>query len=358
MLNFSDNLAQIDKSNMRDILQGFPRQCEKAVKMGKEIVLPSSFKDRTIEKVLICGLGGSAIGGDILRTLFSSQKVMITVNRNYHLPSFVDSNTLLFIVSYSGNTEETLSCFKDAIKNKYLLFSISSGGELEKLSKENKVPHLRVPGGMPPRCAVGYITIPMIILLERVLNVELFDYGELVEVISMLSEKYSPDSKDNDNFVKSTAIKLKGKIPLIYGVDALTDVVAHRLKTQFNENSKIHAIWDVLPEMNHNEVVPWSGEGKVNLEIFFPIFIRDKKEDERIARRIEITKGLIEKKGVEFCEIWTKGDSPLTRIFSSIYTGDWISFYLALAQGVDPTPIVFIDLLKNELKKIKDGGNE
>lgn len=357
MLDLLTRIGKIDKSNMRDILQGFPQQCEKAIKMGEEITIPSSLEKKMIKKVLICGLGGSAIGGDILRTLFSSTKVEIATNRNYHLPSFVDDETLIFVVSYSGNTEETISSFKEALKIGCPLFSISSGGELQKLSEENRVPHIKVPEGMPPRCAVGYITIPMVILLERILKVKFFNYQELIKVLFELCERYSPQVKTDNNFVKSTAIKLKGKIPLIYGVDNLTDVVAHRLKTQFNENSKVLASWDVLPEMNHNEVVPWSGEGEIKLGLFFPIFIRDKGEDERIARRIKITEQLIGEKGVEYCEIWTEGDSLISRIFSSIYTGDWISFYLALIQGVDPTPIVFIDLLKAELKKFRDGGN-
>lgn len=352
----SDNIVSIekvDKSGMREILSRFPEQCQEAVQMGKKVNISPILKKKNIKNVLICGLGGSAIGGDILRTLFSSIKIPIMVNRNYSFSSLVDEKTLIFVVSYSGNTEETISSFKQALKIGCPLFSISSGGEIEKLSKQNsKVTHIKVPSGMPPRCAVGYLSLPMIVLLERILELELFDYDEMIEILKRLSQRYSPDKEAReDNPAKSIALSLKGKIPLIYGVDKLTDVVAHRLKTQFNENSKIMASWNIFPEMNHNEVVPWSGEGELNLKIFYPIFIRDKEEVKRISHRIKVTQKLIQEKGIEYSEIWTEGDSLISRIFSSIYIGDWLSFYLAVFQGVDPTPVKFIDLLKSELKK-------
>jgi len=355
MLDEVGQIEKIDRSNMRGILKNFPGQCEEAVKMADNLPLPA-FSQEEINRVVICGLGGSAIGGDILRTLFCKVKTTIHVNRNYFLPSFVNEKTVVLATSYSGNTEETISSFKQALQKGCLIFAISSGGELEKLSKQKGIHHLKVPGGMPPRCAVGYLTIPMIKLLEKILRVKLFNYKELVDVLGKLSERYHPEIKTENNFTKQMALKLKGKIPLIYGVDGLTDVVAHRWKTQFNENSKILASWNTFPEMNHNEVVPWSGEGEIDLNLFYPIFLRDKAELRRISKRIEITQDLIKEKGVEYSEIWTEGECLLSRIFSLIYTGDWISFYLAISQSVDPTPIKFIELLKNELKKFTSSG--
>ena len=352
MLDDPGYIKDIDKSRMREILKKFPEQCKKAIKMGKEFEVISSIRGRKINKVIVCGLGGSAIGGDILKTLFFDKKILIEVNRDYYLPPFVDDETLILAVSYSGNTEETISSFKQALKINCPAVSITSGGILENLSQEKGIPLIKVPSGFPPRCAVGFLSIPVIVLLEKILNTDSLNYGELVEVVSNLRERYLPERKTGDNPAKLAALKLKGKIPLIYGVNRLTDVVARRLKTQFNENSKVLASWDVLPEMNHNEIVPFSGEGKINLNLFHPIFIRDKNEGEKITRRIQITQNLLGKKGIEYSEIWTEGKSILSRIFSSIYTGDWISFYLAIVQGVDPTPITFIDLLKNELKKI------
>jgi len=351
MLDNLDYIKEIDKYNMREILERFPEQCEQAVKIGEGVNFIDLLKKKNFDKVVVCGLGGSAIGGDILKTLFSNENILIKVNRDYHLPSFVNERTLVFAVSYSGNTEETISSFKEAISSGCFVVSISSGGELRNLSDKNGVPFIKVPSGMPPRCAVGFLSIPMIVIVEKIVRKDSFDYKELVEVISVLRNRYLPEKKTEENFAKSIALKLKSKVPLIYGTSRLTDVVARRFKTQFNENSKVIASWDVFPEMNHNEIVPFSREGEIDLNIFYSLFIRDKGESERIAKRIQITQSLFSRKGINYSEIWTEGKSFITRIFSSIYTGDWISFYLAMVQATDPTPITFIDLLKNELKK-------
>lgn len=353
MLDNRSYMANIDKSNMRDTLGKFSQQCREAVKIGKKMDLPAFIKHKKINKVAVCGLGGSAIGGDILCTLFSGEKIIITVNRDYHLPAFIDEKTLVFTVSYSGNTEETISSLNDALKKGCPVVAVSSGGEVQKLSREKSIPLIKIPSGMPPRCAVGFLSIPVIILLEKILNIESSNYQELIRVISGIGDRCMPEKKTPDNPAKLTALKLKGKVPLIYGTNRVTDVVAHRLKTQLNENSKILASWDILPEMNHNEIVPFSGEAQINLNAFYPLFIRDKEEGERIAQRIHITQELLRKKEIEYSEIWTEGESLITRVFSSIYIGDWISFYLAILQEVDPTPVNFIDLLKNELKKFQ-----
>ncbi|MBE0477623.1 bifunctional phosphoglucose/phosphomannose isomerase [Candidatus Aerophobetes bacterium] len=352
MLDDLSYIKNIDKSNMREILERFPEQCKEAIKLGRDMNVTSRIRGDKVDKIVVCGLGGSAIGGDILKTLFSAQKTTIEVNRDYHLPSFVDEKTVVFVVSYSGNTEETIFSFKQALKKSCRIISITSGGKLQRLSEQNSIPSIKIPSGMPPRCCVGFLSIPMIVLLEKILNVDLFDYEELVQVVSEISQRYAPEKKTSENLTKSVALRLKGKIPLIYGINRVTDVAVRRLKTQLNENSKVVASWDVFPEMNHNEIVPFSGEGALELNIFHPLFIRDKGEYQRITQRIKITQGLFEKNEIEYSELWSEGKSLITRIFSSIYTGDWISFYLAIIQGVDPTPVSFIDLLKNELQKI------
>jgi len=189
-------------------------------------------------------------------------------------------------------------------------------------------------------------------VLEKIELIEGQDYEELISVLEDIRDRCAPDVPTDDNVAKLISEELVGKIPLIYGVDGKTDVVAHRLKTQFNENSKVLAFWDVFPELNHNEVVAWGGEGRIDLSIFYPIFIRDKEEGKRIKRRIEVTQSLIERQALKYREIWTEGKALLTRILSAIYVGDWISFYLAILQKVDPTPVRAIDFLKKELSKL------
>jgi len=345
VLNSLERMEKIDKSKMRKILLDFPLQCQKAVKLGKNLTIPEKFFQE-MTKVVVCGLGGSAIGGDILKTLLSEKlELPIWVNRSYTLPRMVDKKTLVFIVSYSGNTEETLSAYKETIKRESLAISICSGGKLRELSKKDKIPCLVVPPGMPPRTTVGYLFISMLKILERLRGIDEGDYDELFRVLSEIRDRFAPNVPLSKNSVKSLSQELIGKIPLIYGVEGLTDVAAHRLKTQFNENSKILAFWNVFPELNHNEIVPLGGEGEIDLGQFYPIFIRDKEEGKRIKKRIEVTQSIIKEKA-KYTEIWTQGKNPLTRILSAIYIGDWLSFYLAILQGIDPTPVKAIDLLK------------
>ncbi len=349
MLNNLKEITKVDKENMRDILINFSFQCKEAVKIGEEINLPSEYFSG-IEKVIICGMGGSGIGGDILKTLsLSSLKIPLFVIRNYNLPKFVDKKTLVFAISYSGNTEETLFLYEEAKKIGCCIITISSGGKLKDLSRQDNIPSVTIPPKMPTRTAIGYLFLPMLKIMEKLTSIEILDYDEFHQNLTQIKDKCLPSIPIQENLAKSIAYKLRGKIPIIYGVDGKTDVVAHRLKTQFNENSKILAFWDVFPELNHNEVVGWIGEDKINTRIFYPIFIRDEDETPRISKRIQVTQNLIKSQGVKWTEIWAEGKSLLTKIFSSLYIGDWISFYLAILRGIDPTPVKAIELLKKEL---------
>ncbi len=350
MLDNLERMEKIDKSNMRKLLLEFPLQCQKAVQLGENLAIPEKFFQKS-GQIVVCGMGGSAIGGDILKTLLSEKlELPIWVNRSYTLLPLMNKKTLVFIISYAGNTEETLNAYKEAIKRESLIISICSGGKLRQLSKKDKIPCLLVPSGMPPRTTVGYLFISMLKILERLRGIEGGDYDELFGVLSELRDRFAPNVPLSKNLAKSLSQELRGKIPLIYGVEGLTDIVAHRLKTQFNENSKILAFWNVFPELNHNEIVPWEGEGKVDLGQFYAIFIRDKAEGKRIKKRIEVTQSIIKEKA-KCTEIWTEGKNPLTRILSAVYTGDWLSFYLAILQEIDPTPVRMIDVLKRELGK-------
>ncbi|MEA3485968.1 MAG: bifunctional phosphoglucose/phosphomannose isomerase [Candidatus Aerophobetes bacterium] len=348
-------IEKIDRSQMRKLLLEFPLQCEKAIQIGDNLNIPQNYLQKR-GGIVICGMGGSAIGGEVLKTLLSEKmKVPIFVNRDYNLPQYIDEKILAFIVSYSGNTEEALSAYEEAKKRGSLIIFISSGGKLKKLSREDKIFLITIPPGMPPRTALGYLFIPLLKTLERLGLVEKkdYNYNELLKILSVIRDRYSPQVPLKKNFAKSTACELLGKIPLIYGVERKTDVVACRLKTQFNENSKVAAFWNVFPELNHNEIVGWTGVGKVDLKEFYPIFIRDDEEKERIKKRIEITQSIMKEKGIRWTEIWSEGKNPLTKIFSSIYIGDWISFYLAILQEIDPTPIKMIDLFKKQLNELR-----
>jgi glucose/mannose-6-phosphate isomerase len=352
MGNDLEKLEEIDRSKMWKLLSDFPLQCRQAIRLADNLPLPPQIS-RQLNKTVVCGLGGSAIGGDILKTLlFQKLKIPILIYRNYGLPRLVDEETLVFIVSYSGNTEETLSAYEECKKRRSFIIAICSGGKLKDLSKGDEVPCLIVPPGMPPRTTVGYLSIPLLKVLERLKWVEPQNYDELLQVLHDVGKRCDPKVPLSKNSAKSLAQELLGKIPLVYGVEGNTDVVAHRLKTQFNENSKILAFWDLFPELNHNEIVGWGGEGRTDLKRFYPIFIRDHREGEKIKKRIEVTQSIIKMRKVKWAEIWTEGKNKLTRVLSAIYMGDWVSFYLAIAQKIDPTPVKMIDFLKKELSKV------
>ncbi|MFQ6067009.1 MAG: bifunctional phosphoglucose/phosphomannose isomerase [bacterium] len=344
------SLEKIDRGKMWKLLFDFPLQCRRATRLADNLPLSPPPK---LKNTVVCGLGGSAIGGDILKTLlFQKLKIPILINRTYDLPRLVDEETLVFAVSYSGNTEETISAYEECKKRRSFLISICSGGKLKDLSKQDEVPCIIVPSGMPPRTTVGYLSLPMLRILERLKWIEPQNYDELLRVLGKVRERCHPEVPLSKNPAKFLAQELLGKIPLAYGVEGKTDVIAHRLKTQFNENSKILAAWNVFPELNHNEIVGWGAEGKIDLKRFYPIFVRDQKNGEKIKKRIEVTQSVIKKRKVKWAEIWTEGKDKLTRVFSAIYMGDWVSFYLAIAQEVDPTPVKPIDFLKKELSEL------
>jgi glucose/mannose-6-phosphate isomerase len=328
---------------MLTILLGFPQQWEEAEKIGRGF---PSLRYKGIRSIVISGMGGSAIGGDILRSYLSSElELPIFVNRDYTLPRFVDDTTLVVVASYSGNTEETLSAYKHAKKVGAKVVAISSGGTLSELCRKDKFQVATIPPGLPPRTALGYLFLPSLIILQKLglIKDKQDDIKETFLCLKRLSSEYT----STGNPPHKLASKLKGKIPIIYQGEEL-GVVGLRWKTQINENSKILAYTVSFPEMNHNEIVGWEGRHIAPLSDFKTIILRDKRENERIARRIDITKSII---GGEFEEIWSQGESLLTRLFSLIYYGDFLSFYLAILYSVDPTPVRPIDILKKELAK-------
>lgn len=350
MLDDQKKIEGIDKEKMRDLLMRFPLQCRETFQIAEEPRVSLEILSKK-KKIIICGMGGSAIGGEILKTLLIKTNFSVFVNRAYTLPQLVDKEAIVFIVSYSGNTEETLTAYKEAKKRGVSLISICSGGKLREWSERDRIPCFVIPSGMPPRTALGYLFIPMLKVIEELRWVEKENYEELFQVLSNIKDNSTLSVPTENNRAKIISSRLLGKIPLIYGVEGKTDAIAHRLKTQFNENSKVLAFWNVFPELNHNEVVGWEKER--NLNKFYFLFIRDKEEGERITKRIEITQDILKDKGVSWEEIWTKGESLLTRIFSAIYFGDWVSFYLALLQDVNPTAIKTIDILKQKMGEMK-----
>jgi glucose/mannose-6-phosphate isomerase len=347
-----EEIHRVDPDGMYKCVLDFPKQVEDAFKIGKAASVP--VKSRGVTSIVITGLGGSAIGGDLLRAYLTDEiLVPITVNRHYILPEFVDKKTLVIVSSYSGNTEETISAHKEATRRKAKILCISTGGEVTEFASKHKQPCIKIPGGLQPRAALGYSFFPLLVALAKsgFIKPKDKDIKETIALLKMKALEYgNPDSKDNPSL--ELAAKLKGKLPIIYSSSHQLDAVNLRWRGQIEENAKQLAYGNLLPEMNHNELVGWNMLKEL-LEKTHVVFLRDKGEHPRVSVREEITKKIISEYASGVTDVRSNGTSLLARMFSLIQFGDWVSFYLAILNNQDPTPVKAIDYLKSELARIK-----
>lgn len=340
-------MKRIDKSDMISFCVEAPKHCRKAAKMAEAVRINYS-KPQTI---IVAGMGGSAIGGELLKDWTRDKiDVPIEICREYSLPAYANKKTLVFVISYSGETEEALSMFLDATKRNCMTFCISSGGKLLRFAEKLSLPYLRVPSGFPPRAALPYLFLPMPIILEklRLISNVSSEISEAIKVLEQVEDENSPETPLNDNSSKMLASKINGTVPVVYGF-GIYRAVAQRYKQQLNENSKIPAKWESFPELNHNEIVGWGGAKELSNN-FSTIFIREMDEPEEIRQRIEATKELMSQEATkEIFEVWSSGQSRLAKMLCTIYIGDFTSVYLAILRGVDPTPVKTISLLKERI---------
>ncbi len=295
-----------------------------------------------ISKVVVSGVGGSAIAGDVLKSYMHRSKVPVFVCRSYDLPEFVDSGTLVFSVSYSGNTEETLSAVKKAFGKGAQVVAVSSGGKLIQQFVSMGRPYIKLPQGLQPRASLAYQLIPMLSVLSElgVIPDASKEITDAINSLRALSDEY-------DRRASALAGKLLGKVPLIYASERFASV-AYRWKTQLNENAKIHAFANFFSELNHNEVVGYSS---LNAN-YHVVILEDEFDHKRIKSRMQLTRSLISSKGVSSTHIRVSGDSMLTRLLSAIYIGDLVSVHLAGLENIDPEPVELIEGFKKELERI------
>jgi len=355
ILNDLDHLRSFDPENMYNRIFDLPEQMEKALKLAEVWkVGPGDFPD--VKNIVVIGMGGSAIGGELVKSLLSSQLLVpFEVCRNYELPEYVDDESLVIVSSYSGNTEETLAAADDALRRKAMMAAITTGGMLEDVASINDIPILKVPTGWQPRAAIGFSFVPLLILMDKIGMIKdaSKDIKATYEKMVKFREKYIEDNPSISNPAKRLAVKIKGRIPIIYSGPRLTDAVAIRWKGQICENAKNMAFANHFPEMNHNELVGWSEQIKEHGEHLIVIFLRDADDHPRIRRRMNIVKEIISKLEIEVMDLHSMGESPLERIFSLIQMGDFISYYLAILNEVDPTPVEAIESLKTKLVDAK-----
>jgi len=353
-----EDFTELDKANMIGALEEFPQNIKDALRLGKELSIPDNYRDQVkqgFKNIVVLGMGGSAIGGDLLSNYLADElSIPIIVIRGYNIPKFVSEDSLVFAVSYSGNTEETISALSKCVEVEAKVIALSSGGWFENLSKDYNFPLIKVPSGIQPRAALGYLFFPILKVLEGLgfIKQRTEELEEMINIMQELSTEYGSKSLAEHNFAKKIALSLYQCLPLIYGSEGLFKAVTMRWKTQINENSKWPCFWNVFSELNHNEIVGYEIENIINRQVKI-IYLKDKKGSLRIKQRQGITRKIIGDKVAEFIICPTRGKGKLARMFSLIYLGDLVSYYLALLNQVDPSPVACIENLKKELAKLK-----
>ena len=358
-LNDAEALRAVDKHGMLSLYLSIADNVAKALRLARKLEFPEIVRLRTGEirysfppdGLVVAGMGGSAIGGKLLRDLLrDSSKVFITTCEDYHLPSHVGPRSLLVTISYSGNTEETLSAFVKGLRRKCMTIGISSGGLLSWACRKLGLPFVKVPSGFPPRAALPFLFLPLLSVADRagIADMPLLRQAEgLPRLLGDMARELCPEVPVEENKAKELARTVMGTIPVIYGFGPFCSV-ALRLKTQFNENSKILSFCNCLPGLDHDEIMGWEGE---LTDRFTVIFLRDRDEDRQMRLRIEATKELIEEARPRVVELWARGSNRLEKMFSLIYLGDMASIYLALARGIDPHELRSIRAIKLKMAR-------
>ena len=326
---------------MIDYIENFANHLKEALEIAKNSKLQKS--NKRFNSVLIVGLGGSGIGGTIVKDIIAARcDVPVLSTKNYEIPGFVNKDTLVIVSSYSGNTEETISALKKCINKNCEIAIVTSGGELKSIAKNQNYNHITIPSGNPPRAMFGYSFTILFCLLKhyKIIN---FDWEkDFYDSISLLEKEKNNIKKEASRLAKN----IQGKTPVIYVASGF-EGVAIRFRQQLNENSKMLAWHHTIPEMNHNELLGW----RVNTKDLAVIFLRNNCDLEKNQIRIDISTKVIFKYSSNINEVWSKGNSVIQNTLYHINFGDWVSWFLSVLNNVDAVEIDVINFLKHELSK-------
>lgn len=323
------------KINMEEVLLGLHRQISEAIVTGSRF---RSAKPKNITKILFCGMGGSAISGDILRAVVTESTALpFKVNRSGQLSNWVDRNTLVILSSYSGNSIEILNMVPSLLKSRASILVVSSGGKLSEIAAKKKLPCLKITGGLMPRCAIGYTTFSLLPVLKYWGWADYSD-ADIKEVIAMV--KKAPRAE-----ARALAKQLYGKFAHFYGSAQFSGPILTRWRCQLAENSKMLASQHLIPEMMHNEIEGWKFPKDI-LKKSAAVFFYDKNDPKWLLGKIEGAQAIIRKSGASVHKIHSRGKSKLARLFSLISLGDWTSYELAVLNHIDPMAIPHIETLK------------
>jgi glucose/mannose-6-phosphate isomerase len=351
-INLDDSAVykQNDPDGMLARIKELPWQCEQAWQTTMSFDLSPVYSD--INKVVVLGMGGSAIGGDLVRSLAMSEaKIPVLVHRDYGLPAFIDDKTLVIASSYSGNTEETLSAFELALKTGAKKLAITTGGKLQTMAEENNIPVFKINYKAQPRAALGFSFLPTLGILQKLgfIKDKSADVAETVQVLGALSARIDEKASLTSNLAKQLAQRLYGCLPVIYGAGIAAEA-AHRWKTQLNENSKAWAFYEVFPELNHNATVGYQYPPELASQLRV-VLLRAPSFNQRVQLRYEVTCELLDRAQIAHEFVDSEGNSLLSQMMSLVLFGDYVSYYLAILYRIDPSPVEVINYLKGRLAK-------
>ena len=344
-------IAELDGEDVLCAVERFADQCREGWEIGRGTEgLPEVIG---VDSIVVLGMGGSGVSGDVAQVVVEPRLPFPfrTIKSYGPLPEWIGRNTIVFAVSYSGNTEETIAALQEVHERGARAVAVSSGGTLADMARDYGLAHVRIPPGLQPRASLGYLTMPLLGALVQIGLVPDLqdDVGEAVEVLRELAESCHRKRPEADNPAKKLARSLIGSVPVVYGGAGIGAVAAYRFKCDLNEYGKTPAFWHELPELDHNEIVGWHKLAELTAKNFVVVLLRDELEHERVALRFDITRRLIEGNVKDVIELRSRGQSPLARLLSLILLTQLASIYVGLGYGVDPGPVEVILELKNEL---------
>lgn len=333
---------RLDPGRMLDAIRDLPRQCRAAWEEAQAFSLPPRY--RGARRLAVLGMGGSAIAGDYLRAL--GPAVPMASVRSYDIPPWVDGECLVIASSYSGNTEETLSAFQQALSAGALVVAVTSGGRLAELARSAGVPLFRFHYSAQPRAALGYSLMPLLAIAHQagLLPDPAPAVAEAIALLERERERLDAVVPSEANPAKRLAERLHGRLPVVYGGGHLV-AVAQRWKTQLNENAKVWAFYEELPEANHNAILGYGLPPQV-ARLACVVFLRSPALHPRVLLRYQFTAQALAEASVGQETVEVPGESALAQLLAATLMGDYVSYYLALLNQVDPTPVPTIDALK------------
>lgn len=356
-MDLKDKISQLDKQNVYGSVLNLPQQCLHAWEDANKVNIPEDYKN--IDNVVMCGMGGSGLGARVIESLyFSSLKVPLTRINGYEIPTFVNEKTLVITSSYSGNTEETVQNFKEALDKRAKIISIGAGGELIEISKSNNTPYYLITpthnSSNQPRMAIGYSVVGQLVLAAKagILDINLSEVEEAVKTMNAIIENNDINKNENSQAL-SFAQSLKDKIILYFSSEHLIGAT-HVVNNQLNENAKNLSFDFSIPEINHH-LMEGLKNPNTNSSNIHAVFFTSDLYSPQIKKRFEITREVVSKNNINYLEYKPESESKFSQVFETIQYWAFVNYYLSILYDQDPAPIPWVDYFKKRMEELKNG---